>query len=141
MSTARPPWQKNQLHASSVNRFVNTSFVGVLKAVIHFGKPFAALMAAKLSWSTTKPFAALMAAIKFRSTMSPTSFVGVGGAIKLRSTLAQPFAALMAVCSVISEYKPDNRGLISADRNNKATLPLTIPVAHLSRMQGSIPPV
>ena len=32
-------------------------------------------------------------------------------------------------------HKPSNTGLISVDRNNKATLPLTIPSCSLSRMQ------
>ncbi|KAL6677342.1 hypothetical protein ACI3LX_000401 [Candidozyma auris] len=55
-----------------------------------------------------------------------TSFVGVGCAIKLRSTMS-PTPPSSAWAAVTSRYKPDNRGLISADRNNKATLPLTIP--------------
>lgn len=35
--------------------------------------------------------------------------------------------SLRSQLAVTNSYKPDNRGLISADRNNKATLPLTIP--------------
>lgn len=33
------------------------------------------------------------------------------------------------------KYKSENKGLISVDRSNKATLQLTIPRSYLSRMQ------